>query len=188
MDSRNPGGPSLKQKAMHAFQDYVVISLYLAFFLCVLATYTMLLLRGYKDSPISYAYALFNAFVIGKVILIGEVAHFGKELEHRPLYQSAIYKAFMFCLLALALYFVEEFVKRMIHGEAFGGSLLREIRIEDLICRSVVIFSVFIPLFAFRELKRVLGEDKFHTLFFRSAVADNHAQEASEDAHTSAAG
>jgi hypothetical protein len=130
-------------------------------------------------------YALFNAFVIGEVILIGEVAHFGKELERRPLYQSAINRAFMFCLLALALSLVEEFVKRMIHGGAIG-SLLREISIEDLICRSVVIFSIFIPLFAFRELKRVLGEDKFHMLFFRSGVANNPAHEVSEDAHTSA--
>jgi hypothetical protein len=159
---------------MHEFQDYVVISLYLAFFFCALVTYTMLLLKEHKGSSLSYAFALINALVIGKVILIGEMTRFGRELEHRPLYQSAVYKAFMFCLLVLAFHFVEEFIKRLIHGGA-PGSVLREILIDDLIGRSVVIFCTFIPLFAFRELRRVLGEEKFHALLFRSRVAGDQA-------------
>jgi len=70
----------------------MTVSLYLAFFFCALATYSMLLLKGYKDSPLNCAFALISALVISKVILIGEMAYVGKELEHRPLYQSAIYK------------------------------------------------------------------------------------------------
>ena len=60
MAGKNPAGPSLKQKAMHEFQDYIVISLYLAFFFCSLATYTMLL-KEHNDSSLSYAFALINA-------------------------------------------------------------------------------------------------------------------------------
>jgi hypothetical protein len=170
MAEKNPAGPSLKQKAMHEFRDYVVISLYLAFFFCALVTYTMLLLKGHNDSSLSYAFALINALVIGKVILIGEMTHFGRELEQRPLYLSAVYRAFMFCLLVLAVHFVEEFIRRIIHGGA-PGSVLREIRIDDLIGRSIVVFCTFIPLFAFIELRMALGEDKFNALVFRSKVA-----------------
>ncbi len=170
MAGKNPPTPSLKQKAIHEFQDYVVISLYPAFFFCALVTYTMLVLKGHNDSSLSYAFALINALVMGKVILIGEMTRFGRELEHRPLYQSAVYKAFMFCLLVLAFHFIEEFIKRLIHGGA-PGSVLREIRIDDLIGRSIVVFCTFIPLFAFRELRRALAEDKFHALVFRSRVA-----------------
>ena len=170
MDIKNPAGPSLKQRAMHEFQDFVVIFLYLAFFFCALTTYTMLLLKGHNDSSLSYAFALINALVIAKVILIGEMTRFGRELEHRPLYQSAVYKAFMFCLLVLAFHFVEEFIKRLIHGGE-AGSVLREIRIDDLIGRGIVVFCTFIPLFAFRELRRAMGEDKFRALFFRTGPA-----------------
>jgi len=80
----------------------------------------------------------------------------------------------MFCLLALAFHLVEEVIKRIIYGGAFG-SVLREIRIDTLICRSVVIFSTFIPFFAFRELRRVLGEHRFHALLFRSRAAADQA-------------
>ena len=34
---------------------------YLAFFFCVLVTYTMFLLKGYNGSSLSYAFALINA-------------------------------------------------------------------------------------------------------------------------------
>src|SRR5271156_138818 len=89
---------------------------------------------------------------------------------HRPLYQSAVYKAFMFCLLALVFHFIEESIKRLIQGGA-SGSVLRETRIDDLMGRSIVIFCTFISLFAFRELRRAMGEDKFNALVFRSRVA-----------------
>ena len=170
MDSKNPAQPSLKQKATHELQDFVVISLYLALFFCALAAYTILLLKDYNtSSSMSYGFAIINALVIGKVILMGEMVHFGRELDNRPLYQTALYKAFMFTLLVLAFHFVEEFVKRLIHGGG-PGSVLHEIRINDLIARSLVVFCTFIPLFAFMDLRRMLGEDKFYGLFFRSRI------------------
>ena len=35
-----------------------------------------------------------------------------------------------------------------------------EIRLDDLLARSLVVFCVFIPLFAFREFRRVLGAEQ----------------------------
>jgi hypothetical protein len=46
------------------------------------------------------------------------------------------------------------------------ATALRDIRIDDLLGRSLVVFCTFIPLFAFRELQRVLGEENFRALFF----------------------
>jgi len=47
---------------------------------------------------------------------------------------------------------------------------LHEMRIDDLLGRSLVVFCTFIPLFAFRELQRVLGEENFRALFFRTGA------------------
>ena len=38
---------------------------------------------------------------------------------------------------------------------------------SEMIARTIIIFSIFVPFFAFRELRRVIGEDKFRDLFFR---------------------
>src|SRR5260370_2443889 len=165
MNTENAQGATLKQKAMHELAQLVAIFLYLAFFFCALATYSMLLLKEFNVSYFTYGFALINALVIAKVILIGEYAHLGKKHEDKPLLLAAIHKALLFTLLVFAFHVVEELIRLLIHRENMATAL-REIRIDDLLGRSLVVFCTFIPLFAFRELQRVLGEEKFRALFF----------------------
>jgi hypothetical protein len=161
----------VKQKVIHEFEEMAGIFLYLAFFFCALATYSMLLLNEYHVPYFNYGAALINALVISKVILIGESVHLGKRQETRPLFLSAVSKAFLFGLLAFAFHVVEEVVKRLMHGETVA-SAWRAMRIDDLLCRTVVVFCTFIPLFAFLELRRVIGEDNFWNLFFRTGTME----------------
>jgi hypothetical protein len=169
MNVENPKKASLKQKATHELREFAVIALYLAFFFCAIATYSMLLLSQFRVSYFTYGTALINALVIAKVILIGEYAHLGKKHESKPLFQSALYKAFLFSLLVFAFHVVEEAIKRRWHGENLLTTY-HEIRINELLARSVIVFCTFLPLFAFRELRRVLGEDKFWSLFLRTGA------------------
>ena len=160
----------LKQKAEHELVQFGIISLYLAFFFCAVATYGMLLLDQYHVAYYNYAFALINALVIAKVILIGEYAHLGKKHESKPLFLSAIYKAFLFGLLVFGFHIVEEVIKRLVHGESIATAS-HNVRVDELLARSLVVFSAFVPLFAFRELRRVLGDDGFQSLFFKGRTA-----------------
>jgi hypothetical protein len=159
--------PTLKQKAIHEGQEFLGISLYLAFFFCAVVTYSMVLLGKFHVSYFNYGSALINALVIAKIILIGEYAHLGKRHESRPLAVSAFYKAFLFTLLVFAFHLLEEVVKQLVQGDRIA-SALHEVHLDILICRSIIVFSTFIPLFAFRELQRVLGAENFRSLFFRT--------------------
>jgi hypothetical protein len=169
MNAENPKKASLKQQISQELREFAAISLYLAFFFCAIATYSMLLLSQFRVSYFIYGTALINALVIAKVILIGEYAHLGKKHESKPLFLSALYKAFLFSLLVFAFHIVEEAIKRRWHGENFATAY-HGIRVNELLARSVVIFCAFLPLFAFRELRRVLGEENFWSLFFRSGA------------------
>ncbi len=156
---------SLKQKAVHEFQEFLGIFLYLAFFFCAFATYSMLLLHQFQISYFTFGTALINALIVAKVILIGEYARLGKKHEAKPLFKSATYKAGLFSLLVFAFHIVEEVIKRRWHGETFATAYQR-LDIHLMLAHSVVIFCTFLPLFAFRELQRVLGEAHFRSLFF----------------------
>jgi hypothetical protein len=169
MNTENAQAVTLKQKATHELVQLVAIFLYLAFSFCALATYSMLLLKEFSVSYFTYGFSLINALVIAKVILIGEYAHLGKKHEAKPLLLAAIHKAFLFSLLVFAFHVVEEVIKLLIHRENLATAL-HEIRIDDLLGRSLVVFCTFIPLFAFRELQRVLGEENFRALFFRTGT------------------
>ena len=163
---------TLKQKAAHELQEFLGIFLYLAFFFCALSTYSLLLLNRFQVSYFTYGTALINALVIAKVILIGEYAHLGQKHESKPIFQSAAYKAFVFGLLVFGFHILEELIKRLIHGEDMVRAS-HGLRVDELLARTVVIFSTFLPLFAFRELQRRMGEDEFRDLFFKTGAAEN---------------
>jgi hypothetical protein len=169
--TKDPSAPGFKQKAEHELKDFAMISFYLGFFFCALVTYTMLLLKKYEISYLNYSFAIINALIIAKIILIGEWAHLGKRGEAKPLYQSVLYKSVVFAVLVFAFHFVEEFIKRLIHHDPFG-TVWHNLHIDDLIGKSIVIFCAFVPLFAFRELGRVMGEDKLHALLFKTGIPE----------------
>jgi hypothetical protein len=93
-----------------------------------------------------------------EVILIGEYAQVGKKYEHKPLLLSSAYKALLFGLLVFCFPIIEEVVKRLLYGKAMAGAF-HNMHINVLIARALVTFCTFVPFFAFREVRRVLGED-----------------------------
>ena len=162
----NSAHPVRKEKIKHELKEMLTLSLYLAFFFCALAIYDMLLLRQYNVEYWTLAFALINALVITKVIMIGEYAKLGRRHEGKALLISAVWKACVFGLLVFAFHVVEELIKRLIHGADIAKAS-SDIRFEQLAGRSIVVFCVFVPLFAFREFRRVMGEDEFNKLVFR---------------------
>ncbi len=159
--------PETKAKAAHEGRELLVLFLYLAFFFCALVVYNMLLLRQYHVEYLNLSFALINALVVAKVILIGDYMHLGRRYEDRPLWLSATAKAFLFGLLVFAFHVLEELIKRLVHGGDVANAS-GDIRIDQLLARSLIIFCTFIPLFGFRELRRLLGEEEFHSLLFHS--------------------
>jgi hypothetical protein len=174
MTTGNSKPAGFKQKATHELEEFAGISLYLAFFFCAIAAYSALLLNQFHMSYFAYGTALINALVIAKVILIGEYAHLGKRHESKPLFISAVYKAFLFGLLVFGFHVLEEVIKVLWHKDNLSVAL-HAIRIDELVARTVIVFCTFIPLFAFRELRRVMGEEQFRDLFFRTGkVVEAH--------------
>ena len=95
--------------------------------------------------------------------------HLGKKHEAKPLLISVLYKAFLFGLLVFGFHIVEEVIKRLVHGKNMVGAF-HDVRIDDLLARSVVVFCTFIPLFLFLELRRAVGEDRFRDLLVRTGA------------------
>ena len=157
----------LKRKAKHELEEMLVIFAYLAFFFCALTTYKMVILNDFHVKSWNYAFALINALVVTKVIMIGEYAKVGRKYEAQALFLSTIYKAALFCILVFTFHFVEEAIKRLIHGSPVT-SAPREVRMDELLGRTIVVFCTFVPLFAFREVRRIMGDEKFRSMVFRA--------------------
>lgn len=168
----NSAHPDRKQKIRHELTEMLELFLYLAFFFVALAVYDMLLLRQYNVEYLTITFAIINALVITKVIMIGEYAKLGKRHEDKALLISVVWKALVFGLLVFAFHVVEEIIKRLIHGAGMAKASTG-IRFEQFVGRAIIVFCVFVPLFAWREFRRAMGEEEFRTLVYGSRHSTN---------------
>lgn len=161
---------SLKQKAAHEAREFAVIFLFLVMFFEAFAAYRGMLLREFQIEYVRYAGVVISALILAKIIMIGEYVGLGERYEQRALMLSTVYKAFVFCLLAVAFHVLEEAVTALAHhkgpAEAFERLRSSAGRYE-LLGHGLVVFCAFIPFFALRETRRVLGARQLYELFFR---------------------
>lgn len=159
---------TMKQKAAHEGEELLLLTVYLGFFFCALVTYRSLLLRGYESVSLDYGFALLNALIIAKVILIGDFIKAVHRYESKALVYSIVYKAFVYGLLVFAFHLIEEVIKNLIHHGHIGKAF-QEVKLDQAALRCLIIFCTFISLFGFRELRRAIGEEKFRDLVLRSS-------------------
>ena len=168
MDAESPKRESLKQRALQEFKIYWIITLYLALFLGSFTIYRRLILQEFGFAYLNYGFALIEALIIAKVILIGRAVGLGKRFERGPLFLSALYKAIVFGVLVFLFGIVEHVVEGLFHKKDWASILhgLTELGMYELLARIVMLVVAFVPFFAFWEVGRVLGSEKLSTLFF----------------------
>jgi hypothetical protein len=162
----------IRERFLHEMKQYLVMVVFLLFFFGAFTAYRQLILASYEIDYVDYGWALIKALVLGKVILIGELLHVGRRFEERPLIVSTFWKTLMFGLLIVAFAVLERLVGSWIHhrplSEEFDFSGPDG---YELLARIPLQVVALVPLFAFREIGRVLGEDRLEALFLRGPGA-----------------
>jgi hypothetical protein len=166
---------NLKEKVIHEMKRMVIIFLYLALFFCAFATYRGLVMKEVGISSFHYGFALVKALVLAKVILLGQSVRTAKMLDDRPLIIPTFYKVVLFSLLTMAFEILEHVIGGLLHGKDVLSGIQEIVSVgrNELLARTLVVLSAFIPFFAFSETARVLGEGRLADWFFhRSAAKD----------------
>lgn len=162
----------LKERFVHEMKQYFLVSLFLFFFFGSFTMYRRLVLAEYEIGYLDYGWALLKALVLGKVILIGELLHVGERFQDRPLLVSTLWKTVMYGLLIVAFAVLERVVGALIHHRPIAEEFqLTGRQGYELLARTNLEVVALIPLFAFREVSRVLGEGKLQALFFKGPRA-----------------
>jgi hypothetical protein len=158
----------LRERFVHEMEQYLLVTIFLFFFFGSFTTYRRLVLAEYEIGYLDYGWALIKALVLGKVILIGELLHVGERFRDRPLLLSTFWKTVSFGLLILAFGVLERVLGALIHHRPIAEEFqLTGHQGYELLARTNLQIVALIPLFAFRELGRVLGEGKLLALFLR---------------------
>jgi hypothetical protein len=163
---------ALKQKVKHEMKQFVVIFLYLGLLFGAFNTYRWLLMAEYQVNYFVYGYALVEALVLAKIIIVGESLGIGERFADQPLIIPTLYKTLLFALFMLFFSVLEHLIGGFLHGINLT-EIFQEISSGryEMLARVLMMFVAFIPFFAFREAMRVLGNINLFELFFRSRVA-----------------
>jgi hypothetical protein len=145
-----------------------VIAAFLFFFFGAFATYRRLILAQYQIDYFLYGYALVESLVLAKVIMLGDMLHFGERFRGKPHIVPALYRSLVFSILVLVFSILEEVVKGLFHGEGPAAVLTRiaSMNRAEIAAKILVVFIVFIPLFAIWEIANVFGPSKLAEMFF----------------------
>jgi hypothetical protein len=143
----------------------IVLYLWVIFGIYVLCE-TVVLAKQHVNF-LSHGFALINALVLSKVLLLAEDANFANRFQHGPLIIPVLFKAFAFAVLLVAAHVGESLLVGLWHHETFsksippvGGGTLR-----GFICVVALMFIALVPFFAFREVGRVIGPQRLWNLF-----------------------
>lgn len=159
----------LKDKAVHEVKEYLFVSFYLWVFLGMFVQYKSLILSEQHIDFAVHGVALINALVLGKFLLLGRALHPGRRAENAPLIYPTLLKSALLAIIVMILKIIEDIVVGHFHGKSVADSIgdLGGGSGGAIFILGVMLFVVLIPITAFGELGRVLGEDKLRALFLR---------------------
>jgi hypothetical protein len=168
MTMQSEANPTLKQRFVEEMQAFWVIALYLWVFLGMFVIYRRLVAAETGAPYLHAGFALVQAMIIAKVVLVGRMLSFTRRFDNRPLIVPVLYKSVLFGLLVMLFGIVEHMVEGWLHHEGAVAGLrkLADVGGYELAARVVMLVVAFVPFFAFGELGRVIGVKRLGAMFF----------------------
>jgi len=158
-----------KGKIRHELIEYGLNVIYLTVVFAFFTVHQRLVLAAHDITYTNYGFALIEALILGKVIMVGGMFHLGRGFEDKPLIYPTLYKTFVFTLFVAVFKVIEYTIRGLVAGEGIASGLAEfaEKGVHIVLANSLLVFIALIPFFAVRELGRVIGREKIGALFFR---------------------
>lgn len=160
----------LLTRAVDQARQFLWIFLYLWVLFALFVMNEIVILNQHGMTVAMHGFAVFNAFVLAKVMLVVEDLRLGRWLEEKPLVYPIIFEAFLIAAIFLAFHVMERTVMALIGGKSLrdsvpaigGGGFLATV------CVALVLFVSLIPFFAFKHLSRAIGPRKVRSILLRT--------------------
>ena len=113
----------LRHRAVEEFRRFVVLFLYLWVLFGLFVLNEKIILQEHGINFAAQGFAVFNALVLAKVMLVAESLNLGRWLNRRPLIYPILHDALLFTVLFIVFHIAEEIVVGLIHGETITASI-----------------------------------------------------------------
>jgi hypothetical protein len=166
MDDKTHLTGSAAHKFAHELRQYAAISVYLYICFGALLFYKFAILNGQGVKYVPYGTAAIKALVLGKFVLLGNMAGLGDRYTKRSAALVIVHKSLVFLVMLLVLTVVEEVVVGLIHGETVASSLATFLggSYLQVLATCVIMLLILIPYMAFGELREALGDARLRQI------------------------
>jgi hypothetical protein len=162
------GKPTLRQKAAQEMRRFLVMAAYLWVLFALFSLHQTIVLAQHGINYREQGFAIVNALMLAKVMLVAESFHVGRRFENRPLVYPILYQSIEFAILFICFHIAEHLAVGWWEGKTIaasfpeigGGSL------KGIASVGVILFVTLIPFFAFKEVGRIVGGRELQALMF----------------------
>ena len=164
--SPNSHKSTLKERAAHQLREFLVMFIYLwALFALLVINQSAVLAREAQDYQ-AHGFAILNALILAKVLLIGEDLQLGNRFRDKALLYSILYKCFVFTLFIIGFHILERLIVGVWGGRTIAQSFpsIGGGSVTGIVALGATLFVALIPFFAFREISRVIGRGELWSL------------------------
>ena len=162
----NDTKPTVGERAREEFRKYLLVSLYLWVCFAVITLYKAAALEAEGIDLAPLGFAIVQALVIGKFILIGDALKAGHKPSDHPLLHRVAWRTLAMLGVLIVFKLLEEVVVALVHGEPLGGL------VEEIVSRPVwvtiapvlLMLLILVPMITATEIHRTVGAERFRAL------------------------
>jgi hypothetical protein len=164
----------LRERASDEFKRFTVIFLYLWAVFGLLSIHKSFILAQRHLDYGEHAFAIINAFVFAKVLLVAEHFNLGTRFSDKPLIYPVLHKCLLFTVVLIGFHIAEIALVGLWHGITTANSLPAEGlgNIKGILSVGIMSFVLLLPFFLFRELGRVIGHKELRDLILKDRETD----------------
>jgi hypothetical protein len=166
MAATNEGLHNLTVRGIGEFKRLFIIFAYLWVIFGLFALNQAII--KHNLSFLTHGFALINALIFAKVMLIAEDLKLGDRFQRKPLVYPVVYKTILFSIVLILFHILEDAVVALWHGKS-GVDSFPDVNGEAFLgalCVWGILSISLLPFFTVREIARVMGEHELWDLFF----------------------
>lgn len=159
----------LKERAKDQIRNFALMFVYLWVMFGMMTLHESIVLAQHNIDYRFHGLAVINALVFAKVLLVAEDLRLGHRFDDAPLAYSILVKSFLFGVALICFHILERVLIGMWDGKPVAQSIseVGANKLPGIVSLGIISTVALVPFFILREISRVMGPDKFWSLFFQ---------------------
>lgn len=165
--------PSLRARAAHEMRQFALMFLYLWALFGLFVLNETIVDRSHGSAVVLQGFAVVNALVLAKVMLIADLLDVARWFRRWPLVVTIVVEAAFYTALFLVVHVLERVLVGHFHGQtvsasmpSFGGGGL-----AGLMIVAAITFVSLLPFFTFKHVARAIGSERLQALLLGRPAA-----------------